>query len=173
METIETVETIVNEQPRKRNWFVTTYLWLSIIGNVFSMIINISTYRTLLRSLEEWKYLESDGSFNYQMAREVLVNDGFISLIVALLEGVLLILFYVLILRWKKVGFWCAIIAIWVANIANLILTNMIEQTMIGLGYPNEQNEYKYLIIAAVFSVILWAVLQIKKNGVSCWKNLK
>lgn len=173
METIETVETIVNEQPRKRNWIVTTYLWLSIIGNVISMIISISNYRTLLRSLEEWKYLEPDDSFNYQMAREMMVNDCLASLIVILLEGVLLIVFYVLILRWKKVGFWCAIITIWIANIANLILTNIIEQMMIGIGIPNEQHEYKYLIIAAVFSVILWAVLQIKKNGVSCWKNLK
>ena len=67
------------------------------------------------------------------------------------------VVFAVLLLTWKKIGFWGFILTSLAAVAINLSLGLGIAQSLIGL----------------LGIVILWAVLQIKQNDVSAWKNLE
>ena len=79
----------------------------------------------------------------------------------------------VMILNWKKLGFWLFVIISFV--IAAINIYEVCSNPLMALYYGN----YKTIIIVVLLlipvlsSVILWAILQIRKYGVSCWKQLK
>ena len=70
----------------------------------------------------------------------------------------------VLLLKWKKLGFWMFLSV----NVATVILIVLIsELEYIGMTRT-------LTIICNLFGIlILFTVLQIKENGVSCWEQLE
>jgi len=61
------------------------------------------------------------------------------------------------LLKWQKWGFWGFCASAVIALIIDIVLG-------VNIG----------MAIAGVFSpLILWAILQITKDGVSCWKQLE
>ena len=89
----------------------------------------------------------------YQEEAGLLIKNMLSSMLVF----ALIIVFSIALLRWKKWGFWafCALIPI--ALIWNIV-------TVIGLDI---------IILPVITVVVLLAILQIKKNGISCWKQLE
>ena len=70
--------------------------------------------------------------------------------------GIANIVFSVMLLNWKKIGFWGFILSSIVALILNLSVGLGIAQSIFGL----------------VGIAILYGVLQIKKDDVTAWENL-
>jgi hypothetical protein len=69
----------------------------------------------------------------------------------------------ILLFKWKKIGFWVLACMIPVISIFSMLF-----------AHPNILT---IIIIPVIFGgiplCIFYAILQIKKDGVSCWKNLK
>ena len=89
---------------------------------------------------------------------------GVLSVILVLLPPALTIAGCVFMLCWKKIGFWLVV--------AGALLSLILGLSYIAIiVYDPSMVEYVICRIIAVF--ILLAIIQIKKDGVSFWKNLK
>lgn len=138
------MENSVATTSKKRNGFVTFWLWLGIIANVISPIYTTITYMGIVQYVDEY--------YVY----------GLIA--VAIISAVLLVSGYALLLRWRRKGFW---LITWTAIIVtgiNIILMHGISVPMISLITTG---------FSAVFAVIiLRLVLMLRKDGISCWSLL-
>lgn len=125
----------------KRHWFVTFWLWLGIVANALASIL----YSILLFS--------SIGLFSSTPEPLWLRLIWVISCLAAI-GG------YLLMLQWKKIGFW-------------IVLGLHILNCLVWLPMMPEMGFF-YTIITSLFPVVvLYAVLQLKQNGVSYWKSLQ
>lgn len=120
---------------KTRHGFVSFWLWLGIITNVVFALIMISVFTSNHLGLI-W------------------------SLILALLIPIMNIAGSVLLLNWKKFGFWLRVIS------------SVFLIVIILFSYKSFSDSLDYIIIAVVSPIILLAILQIQKDGVSCWKQL-
>lgn len=138
------MENSVATSSKKRNGFVTFWLWLGIIANVISPIYTTITYMGIVQYVDEY--------YVY----------GLIA--VAIISAVLLVSGYALLLRWRRKGFWLITwTAIIVAGI-NIILMHGISVPVISLITTG---------FSAVFAVIiLKLILMLRKDGISCWSLL-
>lgn len=138
------MENSVATSSKKRNGFVTFWLWLGIIANVISPIYTTITYMGIVQYVDEY--------YVY----------GLIA--VAIISAVLLVSGYALLLRWRRKGFWLITWpAIIVAGI-NIILMHGISVPVISLITTG---------FSAVFAVIiLRLILMLRKDGISCWSLL-
>ena len=138
------MENSVATSSKKRNGFVTFWLWLGIIANVISPIYTTITYMGIVRYVDEY--------YVY----------GLIA--VAIISAVLLVSGYALLLRWRRKGFW---LITWTAIIVaciNIILMHGISVPVISLITTG---------LSAVFAVIiLRLILMLRKDGISCWSLL-
>lgn len=138
------MENSVATSSKKRNGFVTFWLWLGIIANVIFPIYTTITYMGIVRYVDEY--------YVY----------GLIA--VAIISAVLLVSGYALLLRWRRKGFW---LIIWTAIIMagiNIILMHGISVPVISLITTG---------LSAVFAVIiLRLILMLRKDGISCWSLL-
>ena len=162
------------ETTLKRHGFVTFWLWLGIVANVISGPSSILGYQNL----------KNLGFYGMQLISAGVDIDPYMSAIgtyatilqcVALLAAVLLIVGYKKLLNWKKSGFILNAVTGVVSSIVNAAMIYLISQEYAKLGMilPTELQSI-IAPIGAVFSIfILWAILQIKKDGVSCWSQLK
>jgi membrane-associated HD superfamily phosphohydrolase len=107
----------------------------------------------VLNSLTALLYLLAGDYIQQNLPTEI---PTYMMILLAVL-AILNVLFAILLFTWKKIGFWGFIITSIAAVVINLSLNLGIAQSLIGL----------------LGVVILWAVLQIKQNEVSAWKNLE
>jgi hypothetical protein len=129
---------------KQRHGFVTFWLWLMLIGGVLGSIPYFTNSLELAAVLSVAAGKIVQPSMIYLLGVVGLLNIG---LAIALLQ-------------WKKWGFWgfCG-----TATIA-FIINASIGLLSISPAMP---------IIGILSILILWAILQIKKDGVSCWDNLE
>lgn len=72
--------------------------------------------------------------------------------------GVVNVLSTILLLRWNKVGFYMMVVSSIMAIIINIFVLKMEPVTM----------------VSSLFAIVIWwAILQIKKDGVSAWSQLQ
>lgn len=123
--------------PKQRHGCVTAWLILMIIANSLFAII----------------YL-----FASEMITDNLPGDVSTQLIIFLgILGIANVGFAVLILQWKKLGFW----GFMVTSIGTLIININIG---IGIGQS---------VLGLVGIAVLYGILQIKKDSVTTWENLE
>lgn len=76
---------------------------------------------------------------------------------ISIISGVLCIVNIIgvaLVLNWKKAGFWVIV----GASLISSLMTSLVMRT-----FPT----------GIISLIILWAILQIKKDGISCWRALR
>ena len=125
-----------SENPKQRHGCVTTWLILVIILNSLIALL-------------------------YLFAGDIIAQNfpGGISnsmLILLAVLGIANVVFSVMLLNWKKIGFWGVILSSIVALVVNLSIGIGIAQSIVGL----------------IGVVVLYGVLQIKKDNISAWENL-
>ena len=126
----------------KRNLFVTFWLWLCIIFNVFLIFCF------------------------YETVSAVIVS------------AVLSIVGYIMLLKWRKWGFYlvCLVwILQYILSISDLDLVYYMVHT-VHWTFTNRistTSDLGYLGTLLNNFGILLGILQIKKNGVSCWSQLR
>lgn len=167
------METINNiEQTKQRHGFVTFWLWLGIIVNIISIPLSIISYQNYTNLGYLGMQLITAGvdiqPFSDAIGPHVLILQA-----VAAISGICMIVFYAQIKNWKKKGFWGLVITAIVVAIINIIVMNLIQKDYALIGLYINWNPVMQLIATPLSLLILWAILQIKKDGVSCWKQLE
>ena len=143
---------MANQTEKQRHGFVSFWIWLNIVIDGFFSIFFIATVYDRLNLLFSSHPSVSD-------AIGVVVGSCSPALVV-----ICMVVSLIMILKWKKLGFTIYLIA----SIAALAFS------IIALITTESYPEFWDIIIYSVISLVaLYGVLQIKKNGVSCWTILE
>ncbi|MBP5515768.1 MAG: FHA domain-containing protein [Bacteroidales bacterium] len=158
---------------KTRHGFVTFWLWLGIIVNIIIIPVGIVTYQHFANP--GGYYLMGQILLGQEInpIMHTLHNHVLIMQVLCAAGGLLMIIFYSKLLHWKKIGFWGLACTSIIINVVNLIMLNAISKDYLALGLKMTVDGTKLIIISVVPIVVLWAILQIRKNGVSCWKQLE
>lgn len=166
---------------KKRNVFVTIGLCLTMIIPIFLFYAGIHD----MGILDLFRKSEYGFAVNFAVWKDLHGPYGefghFLSDLIYLFIGLLGIISMIFLFRRKKWGFWgfcasCVAVIIWMA--VSHIMWQINENIPIGTGFKSDfwwqitviLRDYAMWVL---FPVALWAILQIKKEGVSCWKHLK
>lgn len=85
-------------------------------------------------------------------------SEGALGLGLCSIFGVVNVLSAILLLRWNKIGFYMMVVSSIMAIIVNICVLKMEPVAMIG----------------SLFAIVIWwAILQMKKDGVSAWSQLQ
>jgi len=137
MENLEKEKENVNTL-KQRHGCVTAWLIFWIIG--FSLVAVIYLFAT------EFVLNITQG----ELSKTMIISSGIFALAS--------VVFTVLLLRWKKIGFWGYVGVIVVGFVMNL---------------STDSGIIPSLLSGLVSIAIFYGVLQIKKNNVSAWQNLE
>jgi len=143
---------------KERHGFITFWLWFGVICTVNATIVLIILI-WLTDVLEQVPGLV----WLTDVLEQVPGLDQFILLI-----NICCMLGYMALLNWEKIGFWA--VAIGQSIIASS--TIFYETNLYG-----ETGLFGWLILTLFCFIpnagILYAILQLKRNAVSCWENLE
>lgn len=157
---------------KKRHGFVTFWLWMGIIGCCISIPSSIVTYQNMKNLGYVGMQLITAGiditPFNDAIGTHVLILQA-----VAAISGICMIVFYAQLLKWKKSAFWSFVIVAVAVAIINVIMMHFVQQDYALIGMSYNLNPWMQVIATPLSLLILWAILQIKKDGVSCWSQLE
>ena len=136
----------------KRNLFITFWLWLCIILNVFIIVYLIYF------SVTEWRYFYD--------------TPGVI------LSAVLSIVGYIMLLKWRKRGFYLVCLAWLLQYFLSISDYDLVYNMVLSVCWAftdriSTMSDLGYIGVLLINFGILLGILQIKKNGVSCWSQLR
>lgn len=161
----------VNE--KERHGFVTFWLGLCMIGSIGSIISSFNSTSEIMSKVDELKRQFTAAGIDATQFSETINTHLYILLLSSVGFGITLLVFYVMLLRYKKIGFWGVMGTQVVSGIVSAVMITLMEQDFSMIGVLVKMKPLMSLCMAAVSVLILWGVLQIKKNGISCWKLLE
>ena len=124
-------------ETKQRHGCVTAWLILVIIGNSVTALVYLFANELITQNLP----IEIPNSMMIALA----------------ILGIGNVIFAIMLLKWKKTGFWGFIVTSILAMIINLIIGVGVFQSLLGL----------------ISIGLLYAILQFKMAGVSAWDNLE
>ena len=137
---------------RQRHGFVS--FWLSF-GIFFFFLYDFFFMLCGVEEFFEAKWMGDSGEFIMKLA--VLHCIVSFSCIISVVG-------YVLLIKWKKVGFWISAI-----GLTSMIFVNIwMLMNNVYFSFP-----LIFSIIFLLMGIALFGILQIRKNEKSCWKHLK
>lgn len=189
----ETVASVVSDAGipytpviKERHGFVTFWLAFMLVCSIIGIAFMIPSYLKIYDGIDRIYYalVENLASVNLDKSVVVDFKDSAylhtnIIVISSALSAICSIVFVILILKWKKIGFWCWAGANFIFGIISIIMMKLLEKDLLSiLNSINSTVDLGLdptvmLITIPIGILILWAILQIKKNGVSCWKLLE
>ena len=128
---------------KQRNGFVSFYLWLNFIGACVDTARSLLSFALMLLNPRD---------VTVEMYSAKILNDGMI-----LLFAIPIIAGFWLLIRWKKLGYWI------------LTVTLIFAQC---LWFALYSDVMVLVFLPGLSLLILFLILQIKKNGKSCWSQL-
>ena len=167
---METTE--IKEQPKSRHPLVTIVI---VAGMALTLIINVLTLLNCWSMIgyAQWEFGAFTHDPDIQEAHRTVFFVLLAQMLVAIVSAVFIMVFYAKLLEWKKRGFWGFMIASVVAATANVIMSGYITKAFskIDVDIPNNILFQITWMLATIG--ILYAVLRIRGNGVSCWEQLE
>ena len=139
---------------RQRSAFVSVWLWLSVVCSaIFLALLLLGLYRimTLFGSLPTEILID-------------LVTPCFLAL--CTLVG------YIQLLCWKRKGFTMLVSVTLINILLNVLAANEAKLELSNIGVAVEVNYLIVVVAPLVSMLILFLILQIRKNGVSYWKAM-
>lgn len=159
---------------KERAGFVTFWLWLGIfVLSILSIILVYNIYG----QISQLKSVEWLLSSYYHDVYYTALYAQYIAMALTIILGVGGIIGYVKLLNYKKSGF-KIFVSISILNvliiIANTYFTASFSESLSGDVSSDLFIKSAFYQIAPVVVglLVLWGVLQIKKNGKSCWSQL-
>lgn len=144
---------------KQRHGFVTFWLVFMIIANIAGAIMQI-----LSANYAIWKYATDEKAQLFFYVDHGMVDYYTYAVYFMVVLSVINIAGAILLLKWKMVGYWLFV------GSASACLAIMISFAVFG-GVTT--TVLSSMLGAVLGPVVLWAILQIKKDGVSCWKQLE
>lgn len=149
----------VTSVEKQRHGFVTFWLILMIIANIAGAIMQI-----LSANYAIWQYATEEKAQLFFYVEHGKVDYYTYAVYFMVILSVVNVVGAILLLNWKKVGYWLFV------GSASACLAIMISFAVFG-GVTT--TVLSSMLGAVLAPVVLWAILQIKKDGVSCWKQLE
>lgn len=160
------------KQTKKRHGFVTFWLYFGLVANIIGIIASVVSYQNLTNLGYTGMQLITSGvditPFSEAIHPHVLVLQ-----VVAVISGILMIVGYAMLLNWKKAGFWIITVTAIITAIIIVIMMGYIKQDYALVGLTINWNPVTQLVVTPVSVFILWAILQLKKERISCWQQLE
>lgn len=144
---------------KERHGFVTFWLWFMIIGNIAGAIMQVMSAKYAI-----WAYATAENAELFFYIKHGMVDYYIYASYFMIVLSMINVAGAILLLKWKKIGYWLFV------GSAATCLAIMISFAIFGGLTPAVGSSIAGAILGPV---ILWAILQIKKNGVSCWKLLE
>lgn len=162
-----------NTIQKKRNGFVSFWLYWGMFVNLIMIPLGIITYQHFANPGGDYLMGQILLGQNINPIMETLRHNVLIMQVVYALGGLIMIICYWKLLNWRKIGFWGFACTSIIVNVVNIILLNAISKNYSELGLTMNVENTKIMVISAISIIVLWAILQIRKDGISCWKQLE
>jgi len=159
-------------EEKERHGFITFWLWFGIIINVLIASLSLLMYLNFKKLGIYGEGLTISG-YDLNSFDAFYSNYNLITSMCTFLCAILCIIFISYIFKWRKLGFWSIVVNNIFFGIINLIMMIYIENEYPKIRLASYVTQQAIITIILISPFILWAVLQIKKNGISCWKLLK
>ena len=158
---------------RQRNGFVTFWLWLGIVCSILSGIF-VSIAMNSYGNLGNYGIQLVMAGIDFSHASSQLENASIMLVITNILAAICNLIGYIMLLKWKKAGFWLIIVESLVVSSIIIYAMGLISEAYseIGLYLDSAVTTITQVVGTCISWIILWAILQIKKNGISCWSQL-
>ena len=141
MENNDILDDMDQVRPKERHGCVTTWLIFMIIGNAAAGVMYLFFWNDLMEMVPE-EALENIPD----------VNPMFIGAL-----SVLNLVFAILLLKWKKIGFW-----------------GTVATSIIAMGLNIQAGMDSTQVVMGLFGVLLlYGILQIPKDEASAWSHLE
>lgn len=158
---------------KQRHSFVTVWLWFGVIWSILSAL------QFLLPQGDTFslQFLLENGisSDNVNLFIDSLRRHSFILRSATYISTVCLIVGYLLLIKWRKIGFWLVVVTTVAMAAIGAAVAELIRQDYYLIDYmfysPNRIATIIQIAINPALLITLWAVLHIKKDGISCWDN--
>ncbi|MDE5561679.1 MAG: hypothetical protein K2J00_07785 [Bacteroidaceae bacterium] len=162
----------MNKQ-RQRHGFVTFWLWFCIVCSALSGVQGL-LMGSQLSSLGYYATGLAASGIDYSHAYGQLQDASMILSGQAVIGFICNVVGYVMLLNWKKAGFYVLIVASIVLSCVGVYAMELISDAYSEIGrYVSSMSLNSIMVFGSVFGwILLWAILQIKKNGVSYWSQL-
>lgn len=178
------------ENTSKLNVVTRIWLWICIVVNAIILLASLISFPTM-SDFSNDQYTSVKGqvwkeSFVYQMNTNNIPKDADLNafsdsfkshcmtiMLVYAVVGVLSFVFIVMLFKKKKIGFWGLIVVAVAGSIAKLIMFNVLKNDITSIGGTAELSFTAIQLIVPISILVLWALLQIRKDGVSCWNQLR
>lgn len=145
---------------KKRNGFITFWLWLGIIANIILAPLTI----TLLYY-----------NFGFYLPYADFSTPLYLLCATVVITAILCISGNVMLLKWKKRGYYlnfaAAVITVIMTYVCNTMIQEAFQAVEIFVDFTRDNARSIWTSFLPV--MILGAILKIKKNGVSCWSQLE
>ena len=159
-------------ETKKRHGFVTFWLWFGIIVNIINTPLTIISYQNIINYVNTQISTIAEG-VDFTAYKESIGFHIILLQIMIAIAGICMVVFYSILLNWKKSGFWGLITTAIIAAIINVFLLNCLKDDFTNIGLVYNYNPIKQFITTPISILITWAILQLKRDGVSCWNQLE
>ena len=144
---------------RQRHGFVTFWLWFMIIANIGGIIS-----QAIIAQYATWQYATEEKAQLFFGVKHGMVDYYTYAAYFMIVLSIVNVVGAIMLLNWKKIGYWLFV------GSAAVCFAIMVSFAIIG-GFTTAVGLSMFGAIAG--PVILWAILQIKKYDISCWKQLE
>ena len=159
-------------EAKKRHGFVTFWLWFGIITNIVTIPLSIISYQSISNYVNIQIPTIVDG-VDFIAYKEAIYLHVLLHQIIIAISGICMVVFYSMLLIWKKSGFWGLISTAIIAAVVNIIMLNCLKDDFTNIGLAYNYNPLKQFLTTPISILITWAILQLKRDGLSCWNQLE
>lgn len=158
---------------KRRNGFVTFWLWLGIVASVISGVA-MPMAASAITNLGNYGIQLITAGYDFSHASSMLHYAATMLTISGIVSAVCNLTGYILLLKWNRAGFWLIVIAGIIVSGFNCYIYSIIGQAYseLGLWFQTTVQYITQVVGIVIGAVILWAILQIRKGGRSCWNLL-
>ena len=167
---METNNTLEPSKPR--NAFVTIVIVVGIILACFLAIFSLLNSWSMF-GYAEWEFQPFFSREGVKDLYHSVHNYLLLEMLVAIVSTACVIFFLVKLLQGKRYGFWGFAITSVVATTVRVVLASLIVNAFREIEVELPHNIPVQFAWTLATIAILYAVLQIKKDGVSWWRRLE
>lgn len=162
MEAIES-----KKQKSSINILVNVLLLLCMIALVYHAVASLSFFGAL------WDITDWDDCCEIPKVYKKLNSLIFYLMTVTFVSCILCIVYFIKLLKGKKSGFWGFAVTMTAASIVNVVLLSLVDEGFAQIYADVPFQPVWQLVWTALASFVVWLILQIREDGVSCWRQME
>lgn len=167
------METNNTSEPSKpRNAFVTIVIVVGIILACILLILSLPNYWSMF-GYADWEFQPFLSREGIKELHHSLHNYLLLEMLVAIVATAFIIFFLVKLLQGKRYGFWGFAATSVVATSVKIVLASLVENAFREIEVEISSNTMLQIVWTLATIAILYAVLQIRKDGVSWWRRME